>query len=125
MTNPYPTEWEYATEHGCGRKCRNKARRMEQRELAPDKTELRHVWPVEGVSGLQDALAQAGYTFRTGVVGGGSTWYALTPRNGGRPAPASTEPVPTKARAFGSSQRQALQNLADQLGVKYGARCGR
>jgi hypothetical protein len=126
MTNPYPTQWQYDTQRGCQKRCRNTARRIERREVAPGQVEVRHVWPVAGVSGLEEALTKAGHSFRTSVVGGGSTWVAVTPRLGGlRGTPGQYGYVAVVARAFGGSQRQALQNLADQLGVKYGARCGR
>jgi hypothetical protein len=120
MTNPYPTDWSYETRQGCSKRCKHPAKRLERREVAPARVTIRHVWPVDGAGGLAEVLTQAEKSFRTGVVGGGSTWYAVTPRLGG-----TTEDVKVEARAFGSSRRQALQNLADTLGLKYGARCGR
>lgn len=126
MTNPYPTDWAFETQQGCGKHCKRRAWRLEAREIAPGKRAIRHVAPATGKDGLEDTLTQAGFTFRASPVGGGSTWSAVTPRLGGlRGTPGQVGYVAVKARAFGTSRRQALQNLADQLGVKYGARCGR
>lgn len=120
MTNPYPTEWRFATEAGCGKRCKHRARRLERRELAPDKTQFRHVLPIAGPGGLAELLASEGLDYRTGVVGGGSTWYAVAPRLGG-----VREDVAVKGKAFGVNQRQAVQNLVDSLGIRYAARCPR
>jgi hypothetical protein len=121
MTDLYPTEWRFATEAGCHKRCKFRARRMELRHLAEDKHQLRHVWPITGPGGLAEVFAKADLTYRTGIVGGGSTCYAVTPRLGGLRG----DDVPVEGQAFGSNQRQALQNLADQLGLRYGARCTR
>ena len=115
----YPTEWRWATHAGCGPKCKQRQRRIEVRDLGPNRKHHRHVYTV---SELLDALNKAGHTVRRGRVGGGSTIYALTPAG---TTPDLKHPELGRVTAVGSSDRQALQNLADKLHAKYGERCPR
>lgn len=111
----YPTGWQYSKETGCGPRCEQRARRVETRQTGPNRHQNRHAYTVQE---LTDALLRNDHTFRIGRVGGGGTVYAICPRNAG-------PDVPVAAKAFGVSDRQALQNLADVLRVTYAKRCPR
>lgn len=113
----YPTPWQFATHAGCNPKCKQRARRVEVRYDAARRPRKRHVYTLIEI---MDAILREGYTFRVGRVGGGATIYALSPREAD-----GTLQYPTKAKAFGNSERQAVQNLADALRVPYGQRCPR